>query len=434
MSIKSDISCIIDKKKSLYCCNFTISVPQNITDSFFDLATESQQQHAQTSGFKKGSIPITYIQKHFKAPIINHLKEIALRFFGFSTLLKNIREKKIILVGSPILKDIVFDDQGTTVYHFQAHTPKELYMQSWKFLPFKAVSRKKYRDIDKQVKTFLDEEDRLFNLYRPQLGIQIGDWICFSVWLINHKNQRVFMGQNTDVWLRIGDEEPDLSMQKLFLGKQIGDTFTTDIPSIQNYFCESSDNNYAYEIIINDIVPQAYFSLPLFKQYFKIKTQKDLQNKLTEVFSFHNDILQRRLMTFEAFDLIIKKNQIVLPDPAINVQKKEILSAMQSKADFMVYKMDQNFDNQITELAKKQLADAVIADSIAYQDNLTITQHDVRGLLHLTQRPRIKNFIYFPFIKSQANGQEVPIEQEVLNHICLKERAVNHIIYHLTKK
>ena len=100
----------------------------------------------------------------------------------------------------------------------------------------------------------------------------------------------------------------------------------------------------------------------------------------------------------------------------------------------MVYKMDNNFDEQVTELAKKQLADAVIAESIAYQDNLNVSDQDIKGLLHLTQRPRIKDFIYFPFIKSQENGQEVPIEQETLNHFCLREKAVNHIIHHLTKK
>lgn len=434
MALKSDINCTIDEQKSSFNCDFKISIPSKLTESFFEFATESHQQLAHTAGFKKGTIPIAYIQKHFKAPIINHLKEIALKFFGLNSLLKSIREKKIILVGPPTLKDITFDESGTTTYHFQAHTPKELYMQSWKYLPFKPVIRKKYRDIDKQVRSFLDEEDRLLSHYKPQNGIQIGDWVCFQTWMINHKNNRIFLGHNTDLWLRIGDEEPDLMLQKLFLGRHIGDAFTTDIPCLQNYFCESSDNNYAYEVLIKDIVPQAYFSLPLFKQYFKIKTQKDLQNKLIEVFSFHNDISQRRLMTFEAFGLIMKKNQIVLPDHAINVQKREILQSMQSKADFMVYKMDQNFDNQITDLAKKQLADAVIADCISYQDNLTVTDQDVRGLLHLTQRPRIKDFIYFPFIKSQSNGQEVPIEQETLNHICLKEKAVNHIIHHLTKK
>jgi len=152
------------------------------------------------------------------------------------------------------------------------------------------------------------------------------------------------------------------------------------------------------------------------------------------VFSFHNDISQRRLMTFEALGLIMKKNQIVMPDSAIAIQKREILQEMRSKADFMVYKMDHNFDLQVTDLAKKQLADSIIAESIAYGDNLTVSDQDIKGLLHLTQRPRIKDFIYFPFIKSQANGQEFPVEQETLNHFCLKEKAVNHIIHHLTKK
>lgn len=434
MALKHEISCAIDQQKSSYNCHFTIAIPPEITESFFEFATESHQQIAQTSGFKKGTIPLPYIQKHFKTSIINHLKEIALKFFGFNALLKTIREQKIIIAGPPTLKDIVFEDSGITTYHFQANTPKELYMQSWKYLPFKAIPRKKYRDIDKQVKSFLDEEDLLFQKYNPSSGIQIGDWVCFHAWLIDHKNRRIFLGQHTSSWLKIGDEEPDLMMQKLFVGKQIGDTFVTDMPCLQNYFCESSDNNYAYEITIKDIVPHAFFSLPLFKQYFKIKTQKDLQNKLIEVFSFHNDISQRRLMTYEALGLIMKKNQIIMPDNAINVQKKEILQGMQSKADFMVYKMDHNFDLQVTELAKKQLADAVIAESIAYSDNLTVSESDIKGLLHLTQRPRIKDFIYFPFIKSQANGQEFPIEEETLNHFCLKEKAVNHIIHHLTKK
>lgn len=434
MALNCEISCAINQQKSSHNYHFTVSIPAQITQSFFEFATESHQQIAHTAGFKKGTVPLAYIQKHFKTPIINHLKEIALKFFGFNALLKSIREQKIILAGPPLLQDIVFEESGVTTYHFKANTPKELYMQSWKYLPFKAVPRKKYRDIDKQVKSFLDEEEALFHKYNPNLGIQVGDWICFQAWLIDNKNRRIFLEQPTHAWLRIGDEEPDLMMQKLFVGKQVGDTFVTDTPCLQNYFCESSDNNYVYEITIKEVVPHAYFSLPLFKQYFKIKTQKDLQSKLIEVFSFHNDISQRRLMTFEAFGLILKKNQIVLPESAISIQKKEILQGMQSKSDFMVYKMDNNFDLQVTELAKKQLADAVIAESIAYGDNLSVTDSDIKGLLHLTQRPRIKDFIYFPFIKSQSNGQEFPIEQETLHHFCLKEKAVNHIIHHLTKK
>lgn len=434
MMQNKNISCHIEQDEISCNYHFTISVPHALTKSFFEYAMHNHQSIAETAGFKKGTTPLAYIQKHFKAPIINHLKEVALKFFGINSLLQKIREEKIVLVGTPKLTNMNIDENGNTTYHFKADKTKEFYMQSWKYLPFKAIPRKKYRDIDKQVKTFLDDEATQKQKYNTHKGIQVGDWVCFQAWLINHKNKKVFKDGYANVWLRIGNEEPDLAMQKLFVGKEVGDVFKTDLPCLQNYFCESSDNNYTYEIHIKDIVPQAYFSLDLFKQYFKIKTQKDLHNKLIEVFSFHHDISQRRLMAFEALGLIMRKNHIVLPDHAINQQKKSIIQEMQFKPDFMVYKMDPDFDHHISELAKKQLSDAVIAESIAYQDNLTISEHDIKGLLHLTQRPRIKDFIYFPMVKSQNEGQEIPVDQETLHHACLKEKAVNHIIHHLTKK
>ena len=68
----------------------------------------------------------------------------------------------------------------------------------------------------------------------------------------------------------------------------------------------------------------AYFSFDMFKQYFKIKTHKDLLNKITEVFSFNNDISQRRSLHMKLLGLIIRKNQIILPDQAITTKKTNI--------------------------------------------------------------------------------------------------------------
>ena len=432
----NDIFCVIDNNKSSYNYHFTISIPAKVTESFFQLATQTHQQLSHTTGFSKGTIPLTYVQKHFKTPIINHLKEVGLKFFGINSLLQNIRKQKIVLVGPPKLKDIEFDGQGNTLYHFAGSYPKELYMQSWKYLPFKPSPRKKYRDIDKQVKNFLEEEESFQSKFQNNATIHVGDWVYFHAWIVNPKGKgkRIFNQHYSQAWIKVGDEEPDLSVQKLFVGKQIGDHFITDNACFQNYFCEVSNNNYVYEIAIQDIVPNSFFNLDLFKQFFKIKTHKDLHNKLIEVFSFHHDISQRRLTAFEALELIMKKNHIILPDDAINRQKKEIINEMQFKPDFMVYKMNENFDTNVTELAKKQLVDEVIAEFIGYQDNLAVSHQDIKALLHLTQRPRIKDFVYFPFIKSQHNGQETPVDNETLYQFCLKEKAVNHIIHHLTKK
>lgn len=413
---------------------FIVSVSAKITEPFLSVAVQAQQNAAQMSGFKRGAAPITYIQEHFKAPIISHLKDLGLKFFGINALISYIRQNKIVIVGVPELIDIVVDAQGNTQYKFQAYTPKEVYMQSWKYLPFKPTPRKQYRDIDKQVTSFLREEEDLKKTYNSESGIQIGDWICFKAWIVDKKGSPVFGQHTSPIWLKIGEEEPDVIFQQIFLSKKINDRFITDNSSLRNYFCEASNSSYLYMVEIQDIVPYKNFSFDLFKQYFKIKTHKELLSKLTEVFSFSNDISQRRSIAHEAIGLVIKKNHVVLPEHAINLQKKHILSDLQFRSDFIVYKMDPNFDVNVTNMAKRQLLDGVVAEIIGYQDNLVISLQDIKAVLHLTQRPRLKDFMYFPFIKTQFDGQEFPVESESLHQFCLREKAVNHIIYHLTKK
>ncbi|MCX5923834.1 MAG: trigger factor [Candidatus Dependentiae bacterium] len=433
--VQSDkVCCLVDSRPLSCSYQFTVSVPSCITQSFFQLAAQAQQNNVQTTGFKKGSAPISYVQEHFKAPIISHLKDLGLKFFGINTLIQNIRQQKIIVVGTPQLKDIQVDGEGNALYQFEGYAPKELYMQSWKYLPFKPTPRKQYRDIDKQVTSFLQDEEAIQSRFKAESGINVGDWVCFKAWIIDKNDNPVFDQNTSQIWLKIGNEEPDVIFQGIFLGKKIGDRFITDNSSLQNYFCEASNSSYTYVVEIKDIVPYGYFSFDLFKQYFKIKTHKDLLSKITEVFSFNNDISQRRSIGHEALGLIIKKNQIVLPDSAIAVQKRLILSDLQFKPDFIVYKQDREFDAQVTSMAKRQLLDSVVAEYVGYQDNLTVSQQDIKAILQITQRSRLKDFLYFPFMKTQLSGQEFPVEGESLAQFCLREKSVNHIIHHLTKK
>lgn len=428
------ICCLIDPASSSNSYFFKVSVPAHVTESFLSLATTKHQHLAQTSGFKKGYAPLVYIQEHFKAPIISHMKNLGLKFFGIDNLLKHIRNQKIVLVGAPQLRDIQIDSFGNATYIFEAHIPKELYMQSWKYLPFKPTPRKRYRDIDKQVSSYLAEEEALQKSYNPEKGINVGDWVYFQAWMIDHNNNPIFDKTPATLWLKIGNEEPDLEFQNLFLKRKIGETLITDIPSFQHYFCETSEAHYTFVIKILDIVPNQAFSFENFKNYFKIKTNKDLLSKITEVFSFNNDISQRRSIAYEALGLIIRKNQIVLPDNAILDQRKQILQSLQYKPDFIVYRMDPEFDLQITNMAKRQLLDSVVVESIAYQDNIHVSHQDIKAILQISQRPRFKDFLYFPFFNTQSQGQEFPVDSESLYHYCLKEKIVNHIIHHLTKK
>ena len=428
------ICCLVDPASSNNSYFFKVTIPAEITQSFLDLAIETHKKNVQSSGFKKGVIPTSYVQEHFKTPILNHLKDLGLKFFGINVLIQHIRQKKIVLAGDPELQKIDIDEAGNLNYHFEVYIPKEIYIQSWKYLPFKPVLRKKYRDIDKQVTSFLQEEENIKKNYNPDKGIQVGDWVLFKTWILDHNNKPIFQEANQPVWIKIGDEEPDTEFQKIFVGKKINDTLYTKDSGMQRYFFENSYAGYTFAIEIQDIVAHENFSFDMFKQYFKLKNNKDLINKITEVFSFNNDISQRRIMAYEALGLIIKKNQISLPEQAINKKRTQILYNLQSKSDFMVYKMDPDFEENLNSMATRQILDNVVVESIAYQDNINIHHNDIKTVLQLTQRLRFKDFLYFPFLSSQVEGQEFPVEYESLYHYTLKEKTVNHIIHHLTKK
>ena len=76
------ICCLVNQNKSNNSFLFTVSVPAMITESFFQLATHAQQNLMNPIGFKKGSAPISYIQEHFKTPILSHLKDLGLKFIS----------------------------------------------------------------------------------------------------------------------------------------------------------------------------------------------------------------------------------------------------------------------------------------------------------------------------------------------------------------
>jgi hypothetical protein len=53
--------------------------------------------------------------------------------------------------------------------------------------------------------------------------------------------------------------------------------------------------------------------------------------------------------------------------------------------------------------------------------------------LNLTKRQRTKEFVYFKHQALNSNEEEVPLQHALLCHICRKEKAVNHLLYHWGK-
>lgn len=414
-------------------CHATVVVPAKHIDTLYQLAARAQQNNVEAPGFAKGKVPISYIEKNFTSTLIDHIKEFLYRYIVLNFLYREIQNHKLLMIGEPRLQAINLKPNEDARFTFELTLFPDVVVQEWRYYPFKAPKRKKYKDLDRQVDGFIKEERDLHKQYESA-DIQVGDWVNFTLTLVDETGAPLLGEYAQNLWLKIGDEEADIAMQEIFLTRKVGDTFITQNKGLQEYFSNTIATNYHFRITILDVAPRSYFCFESFKKYFKLKTNKELSQKLIEVFSYRNDLSQRRSMAEESLKLLLSKHRFMIPNHLVLRHTKHILDVLQDNPDYQVYRVQKDFKDRVRELAEKQIKEMILLGQLAIQDNMQASQHDIKSYLTLTQRPRMKEFVYFDVPPSKIDGQERPISHETLKLSCLREKALNHIIYHLTRQ
>lgn len=413
-------------------CSATVIVPASLVNVLYQQVLKSQQATVQAQGFRKGTVPLEYIAQNFKSSLIEHLKEFLFNYFVIGFLYNEIRAKKFLMAGEPRLTSIDIEPEHDARFIFEVNILATIPLQEWKYLPFKAPKRKKYKDLDRQVDSFVKEELLSLDNHRS-VEAQMGDWVNFDITLVNDNQEPLITNHHENLWLKLGDEEADKVLCDLFAGKKIGDVFHTNCPELQGYFSHQIDTKYTFTITIHDILHNSFFCLDQFKRFFKLKTNKEVYQKLIEVFSYRNDLSQRRSMAEESLKLLISKHRFEIPNYLILRQQKKVLDAVYSNPDYHVYRMQKDFTKRVQQLAEKQTREMLLLDQLAYNENIDVTNQDVKHYLNLIKRPRTKEFIYFDPPITKLKGQEILFNAQELKQACLREKTLNHMIYHLTK-
>ncbi len=409
-----------------------ITVPKTLVTKIYHEAARAHQKSVIAPGFAVGHAPLAYIEQNFKSTLIQHAQEFLYKYIVTSGLQRELRTAKLVTGGQPRLQTVYLQPNEDARFVFEVTVFPSLELHEWKYFPFKAPKRKKYKDLDRQVESFIDEEKQNLSKHSHNQA-NIGDWVSFNLYLVDEDNAPLLDHHKESMWLKMGDEEADSSLRELFLGKQAGDTFCSQSKGLQEYF-SGLDTQSRFCITITDIVHNSYFCLESFKKYFKLKTNKEVYQKLIEVFSYRNDLSQRRSMVEEAFKLLLSKHRFTVPNHLVLRQQKEVLHAIQENPDYHVYRMQKDFKDRVRQLAEKQAKEALIIDHIAYQEGIVASDQDIRTYLNLAKRPRTKEFIYFTPPASKMRSQEMPLSTEELRIVCTREKTLNHIIYHLTQK
>ncbi len=414
-------------------CTATVKIPPRLVDAIYQETLQGQKQYTSAQGFRQGNVPVGYIEHNFRASLLEHLKEFLFKHMVLSYLYKEIRLQKLTLAGEPRLTDIFLEPHRTAEFSFECSLFPSVILQNWKFFPFKAPKRKNYKDLDRQVDTFIKDERDAADKHDAKT-IHTNDWVCFDMTLVDAKNKPIFGTYKERLWLKIGDEEADQEFRDLFLGKQVGDLIRSNNICLQEYFSDFLNTNYCLCLEIKDILSHNFFCFELFKKHFRLKTNKEMLQKLIEVFSYRNDMTQRRAIIEETFKILLAKHQFDAPNHLVLRQQKLVMDAVQENPDYNVYRSQHDFKERVRDLAEKQIKEVMIIDQIAYQEDIIATDDDIKCYLNFIKRQRMKDFLYFQLPETKVGGQELPLSSEFLKQYCLREKTLNYIIYHLTKK
>lgn len=413
-------------------CFGTVVIPSSIVQEFYNLAAQHQQKSLSIPGFEKGQAPLGFIKKNYRENLIVHTQELLFKFYVINFLYQEIRQQQLIVAGEPRLVEVSMLPESEATFSFELTLITDQLIQEWKHFPFNAPKRKRYKDLDKQVKTFIDSEKEA-ELSQSHETIQFSDWVYFSIIIIDTNKRPLADHLPQYFWFHIGKEDTESTLRNIFLERRVGDRYTTENSALQEYFSTQLDSHYLFSITIVNKVSAAFINFESVKRHFRLKTNKTLHQKLIEVFSYRNDLSQRRAIAQDALATLLEKHPVNPPLQMVLRKQEDIIKGIKESADYNVYRTQKSFERYLFSLAEKQCREEIIIDHIAAHENIAITHNDVYDYLNLYKRQRTKEFIYFKIPAFTLQNQEIPASSEEIMRHCLREKALNYIIYHLTK-
>lgn len=430
-SNKQFFDCSIDQTNNSHLIK--INIQKKFVNSMFNAAVDVHKHAALTVGFSHGGTPAGYIEANFKVPILEHLQEFFFIHCVQPTLLKVLSSNGIVVPGRLRLTSINLKIDDDAEYVFEIPKIKITKKKNWKEINFNTPMRKNYKDLDRQVEHFVTEECQKKELHLSD-SINANDWVCSSIFLVGQDKSELIENYTDTIWVLIGEDESDSDIQELLVNKKLNDKFHTQNVKLQEYFAPDTSTEYGFHLTINNHLPHAFFDFDQFKKHFGLKSQKDIESKLIEVFSYRNNLSQRRETAELALSQLSKNYYVELPKDIVAQRVNELLKKISLNPDYHVYKSQNDFKEKVVQLAEKQLKEGIIIDTICWEEGIKVNDQEVANYLNFYKRARMKDFVYFQLPFETNDLAKSPINNEIIKEQVLREKTLNHIINFLKNR
>jgi len=408
----------------------TVIVDKEIVQPIATHVAQLYRNYSALPGYEDKKLPLEYTKSYFAAEISQDSQEFIYKHFVIQFLLDQLQVNRIITANWPRLADIT-SANGSITYHFILTVAPSLTLKEWKHFVFKQPERKNYKDLDNQVIHFVKQATDTAR-HQDKTIIEPGDWIYFALSLVDPVTKESDLPLITHYWIKMSSEVVLSALQQEFLHKKTNDEFVVSSLPFAHALQSTIEEPYHYHITIKFITKGAHLSLDFFKSTFKLKTRADIHKKLIEVFSYRNDISQRRSTIEELFHLLFTKHRFEIPKHIITRKKEVLLSTIKKQSDYNVYKSNKHFETNLSILAETMLKEELIIDHIAHEEEIIVTMMDVAHYLHLFNNERLKEFIYFKPLIDSIEESTVPLHEGILAQAVLREKTLNFILYTLS--
>lgn len=407
-----------------------IEVPESVATPVEQHITDMFCHYSALPGFENEAIPYAYAKSYFEKEIYHETATFIFNHFVIDSLLREMREKKLLMTNWPRLKSVDKKD-GNLLYTFMFSCAPDLPLKEWKHFVFNPPLRKNYKDLDKQVTLFLKNE-QAESKKQSEAIVESGDWVNLKVELVKENGELLIQdAAGHYYWMHISQESLSVPLHAACVGKNIGETFIAHHFPFSNTTEQAAYEPCLYKITIESISKGLFIQLDFFKSMFRLKTRADIHKKLIEVFSYRNDISQRKSIIEELFHLLFTKHRFEVPKHIITRKKEMLMKTLQRQPDYHVYKNHKDFDRYLTTLAEKLLREEILIDHLSISEHISVERHDIAAYLHLFNNERLREFVYFKPSIDGIEEADAPIHESIIAQAVLREKTLNSIIYTL---
>ncbi|MFA6263186.1 MAG: hypothetical protein WCW33_00895 [Candidatus Babeliales bacterium] len=418
-------------QRSSHLLRIIIDIDKAMTNAVL-LQTTEHFRNSSFGGFDLKKVPSEYVQEMYAAEIFGHTKDYFFHHIAIDFLMDEIIAHKIALVNYPRFVTVEVTPDQKISYHFDLSIADALELKEWKHFAFRSPKRKRYKDLDKQVCSFVESRHNQSRRLNYTL-VEEDDWVLFETTLLDCKNNPVHYGCRSSFWIKLGRQELSDSLASQLINKSIGDSFQTTSFSGYAPSNQTGECCYSFLVTIKSLIKCGHTSLEVLKTTFRLKNKTDVHNKLMEIFSYRNDISQRQAIVDEVFHLLLSKHRFEVPKHLILRREEDIIGNLSRQPDYHVYKSQEDFQTSVEMLAEKQLKEEIIIDQIAYTENIKVDLKDTINYLYLLSSKRLKEFIYFKPLLERIEETSSPINISTISQAVMREKTLNFIIHSLTK-